>query len=45
MIDVASEERALEIAARSSAAPGPDGVPMGLTIEVRPLGGAPGAEQ
>ena len=35
IVDVASEDRALEIAARSSAAPGPAGVPMQLPIEVR----------
>jgi hypothetical protein len=35
MIDVESEARAVEIAAESSAAPGPGGVPMGIPIEVR----------
>jgi len=35
MIDVESEERALEIAAQVSAAPGPAGVPIGQAIEVR----------
>ena len=35
VVDVESEERALEIAGRSSAAPGPGGVPMGEPIEVR----------
>jgi len=35
LIDVESEERALEIAAAVSAAPGPDGKPMGQPIEVR----------
>ena len=35
MIDVESLDRALEIAARASAAPGPDGVPIADHIEVR----------
>ena len=35
MVDVESEERALEIAAAVSAAPGPGGVPLGQQIEVR----------
>lgn len=35
MIDVESEERALEIAAELSAAPGPGGVPIEQPIEVR----------
>lgn len=34
-------ERALEIAAKASAAPGPNGVPMGVPIEVRELMSAP----
>jgi len=37
MIDVESEERALEIAAEQSAAPGPGGVPIEQPIEVRRL--------
>jgi hypothetical protein len=41
VIDVDSLERALEIAARASAAPGPDGVPIGDHIEVREVMGAP----
>jgi hypothetical protein len=41
VVDVESEERALQIAARSSAAPGPAGVPMQLPIEVRMVMGAP----
>ena len=41
LIDVDSMERALEIAARASAAPGPDGVPIGDYIEVRQVMGAP----
>ena len=35
MVDVESEERAIEIAARVSAAPGPGGVPLRQRIEVR----------
>ncbi|WP_350274652.1 YciI family protein [Kribbella sp. HUAS MG21] len=35
MIDVESEERALEIAAEQSRAPGPGGVPLEQPIEVR----------
>jgi hypothetical protein len=35
MIDVESEERALEIAAAVSAAPGPGGKALGQQIEVR----------
>ncbi|WP_433160080.1 YciI family protein [Kribbella sp. CA-247076] len=35
MVDVSSEERALEIAAELSAAPGPGGVPIEQPIEVR----------
>jgi hypothetical protein len=42
MIDVESVERAIEIAAQASAAPGPNGVPVKQPIEVRevmaPLG-------
>jgi hypothetical protein len=37
LIDVDSEERAIEIAARTSAAPGPGGKPTAREIEVRPL--------
>jgi hypothetical protein len=39
MIDVESEERAIEIAARASAAPGPGGVPIRVRIEVREVMG------
>ena len=35
MIDVESAERAYEIAARASAAPGPGGKPLNMEIEVR----------
>jgi hypothetical protein len=41
IVDVESEARALEIAARTSAAPGPDGVPLGQPIEVRQVMVAP----
>src|SRR5690606_39147314 len=41
MVDVESEERALEIAARLSAAPGPGGVPLQQPIQVRQVMGAP----
>jgi hypothetical protein len=41
LIDVDTPERALEIAARASAAPGPDGAPIGDHIEVREVMGAP----
>ena len=35
MVDVDSLDRAIEIAARASAAPGPGGAPIGQPIEVR----------
>jgi hypothetical protein len=41
MVDVESEARALEIAARASAAPGLGGVPIQQPIEVRLVMGAP----
>jgi hypothetical protein len=41
MVDVESEARAIEIAARASAAPGPAGVPVQQRIEVRQVMGAP----
>ncbi len=44
IVDVASPERAYEIAARASAAPGPDGAPLHMGIEVRQVMGAPPAE-
>ncbi len=37
MVDVATPERAYEIAGRISAAPGPGGVPTNMPIEVREL--------
>ncbi len=42
MVDT-TPERALEIAAQASAAPGPAGVPLGQRIEVRELMSAPAA--
>jgi hypothetical protein len=44
MVDVESEARAIEIAARASAAPGPDGVPVQQPIEVRQVMGAPATD-
>jgi hypothetical protein len=41
MIDVESEARAIEVAAKASAAPGPGGVPIQQPIEVRQVMGAP----
>lgn len=40
LVDVDGWDRALEIAAQSSAAPGPDGVPLRQQIEVRQVMGA-----
>jgi hypothetical protein len=45
MIDVESLERATEIAATASAAPGPGGVPIKTAIEVREVMGAPAATE
>jgi hypothetical protein len=50
IVDVDSEERALEIAARISAVPGPDGVPTQQPIQVRQImeerpSGAAGMEE
>ena len=42
IVDVESLERALEIAAKGSAAPGPGGVPIEQEIEVREVMAAPG---
>lgn len=42
-IDVESLERAVDIAARASAAPGPGGAPMGIRIEVREVMGSVGS--
>jgi hypothetical protein len=44
MVDVESLERALEIAAKGSAAPGPGGEPIRQRIEVREVMGTPGGE-
>jgi len=41
IIEVQKPERAYEIAARASTAPGPDGQPLLLSIEVREVMGAP----
>ena len=41
VVDVETPERAYEIAARASAAPGPDGAPLNLSIEVRQVMSAP----
>ncbi len=40
-VDVESEARAIEIAAKASAAPGPDGVPLQQVFQVRALMEAP----
>ena len=45
LIDVESIDRALEIAGRASAAPGPNRVPIGDHIEVRQVMGAPPPEE
>jgi hypothetical protein len=44
MVDVESEQRAIEIAARTSAAPGPGGAPSRKPIVVRPIMDAPPPE-
>jgi hypothetical protein len=44
MVDVETLERALEIAAQASAAPGPNRVPIGQPIEVRQVLSAPDPE-
>jgi hypothetical protein len=44
MIDVETLDRAIEIAAQASAAPGPDGVPVRDSIEVRQVMSAPDPE-
>ena len=41
IVDVDRTERAYEIAAKASAAPGPGGVPLSIPIEVRQVMGAP----
>ncbi len=44
LIDVETLERAIELAARSSASPGPNGVPIRQRIEVRQVLSAPDPE-
>jgi hypothetical protein len=44
IVDVDSPERAYDIAARISAAPGPGGVPLNMPIELRPVMSAPPPE-
>jgi hypothetical protein len=44
IVDVESPERAYEIAARASAAPGPGGPPMNMPIEVRQVMSGPPEE-
>jgi hypothetical protein len=44
IVDVESPERAIEIAAKASAAPGPGGQPIKQPIEVREVMGAPSSE-
>jgi hypothetical protein len=41
ILDCASEARVLEIAARISGAPGRDGTPVNIPVEIRPVGEAP----
>ena len=41
IVDVPSPERAVEIAARASTAPGPGGKPLGIPIEIRQVMSAP----
>lgn len=45
MVDVESPERAIEIAASASAAPGPGGAPIRQRIEVREVMSASGLEE
>jgi hypothetical protein len=44
IVDVESPERVYAIAAQISAAPGPDGAPLNMPIEVRPVMSAPPRE-
>jgi hypothetical protein len=44
IVDVDSAERAYEIAARASSAPGPGGVPLNMAIEVRQVMSAPSSD-
>jgi hypothetical protein len=45
IVDVDAPERAYAIAARASAAPGPDGAPLNMPIEVRQVMSAPPAPE
>jgi hypothetical protein len=45
VVDVASPERACEIAARASAAPGPGGAPLDMPIQVRRVISGPSDEK
>ena len=45
IVDVATPERAYEIAARASAAPGPGGALLNIPIEVRPVMSGPPSEK
>ena len=44
ILDVSTPERAYALAARISAAPGPQGAPLNMPIEVRPVPGGPPPE-
>ncbi len=44
VVDVETPERAYEIAAKASAAPGPGGEPLRIPIELRPVAGPPPIE-
>ena len=44
IVDVRTPERAYALAARISAAPGPDGAPLNMPIEVRPVASGPPPE-
>lgn len=44
IVDVEGPERAIEIAARISTAPGPAGAPLHIPVEVRPVMSGPPAE-
>lgn len=44
IVEVDRRERAYEIAARASAAPGPGGVPLNMPIEVRQVMSAPSSD-
>ena len=44
ILDVENEQRAIEIAAHISTAPGPDGAPLNMAVEVREVMQVPGVE-